>query len=79
MSNSFKNSRNDTVAANNQTERHICGLPDLEANTDVLNICHTYNLTTLIKPYYGNDPKFSDRQVCANSADPDQMAPTGAV
>ena len=24
---------------------------------------------------YGNDPKFSDRQVCANSVDPDQTAP----
>ena len=23
---------------------------------------------------YRNDPKFSDRQVCANSADPDQTA-----
>ena len=26
-----------------------------------------------------NDPKFSDRQVWANSADPDQTAPRGAV
>ena len=30
----------------------------------------------IIVPY---DPKFSDRQVWANSADPDQTAPRGAV
>ena len=28
---------------------------------------------------YHNDPKFSDRLVWANSADPDQTAPRGAV
>ena len=28
---------------------------------------------------YRNDPKFSDRKVLANSADPDQTAPRGAV
>ena len=28
---------------------------------------------------YRNVPKFSDRQVWANSADPDQTAPRGAV
>ena len=28
---------------------------------------------------YRNDPKFSDRHVWANSADPDQTAPKGAV
>ena len=28
---------------------------------------------------YSTDPKFSDRQVRANSADPDQTAPRGAV
>ena len=28
---------------------------------------------------YRNDPKFSDRQVQANSVDPDQTAPRGAV
>ena len=27
---------------------------------------------------YRNDPKFSDRQVWTNSADPDQTAPTAA-
>ena len=26
-----------------------------------------------------NDPKFADRLICANSADPDQTAPRGAV
>ena len=30
-------------------------------------------------PYISNDPKFSDRQAWANSADPDQTAPRGAV
>ena len=29
--------------------------------------------------YNRKDPKFSDRQVWANSADPDQTAPRGAV
>ena len=28
---------------------------------------------------YSNDPKFSDRYAWANSADPDQTAPRGAV
>ena len=28
---------------------------------------------------YHDDPKFSDRQVLANSADPDQSAPRGAA
>ena len=28
---------------------------------------------------YRNDPKFSDRQVWANSADPEQTAPRGEV
>ena len=28
---------------------------------------------------YRNDPKFSDRYAWANSADPDQTAPRGAV
>ena len=29
--------------------------------------------------YYRNDPKFLDRQVLANSADPDQTAPRGGL
>ena len=32
-----------------------------------------------IKRLYRNDLKFSDRQVWANSADPDQTAPRGAI
>ena len=28
---------------------------------------------------YSNDPKFSDTQALANSVDPDQTAPRGAV
>ena len=31
------------------------------------------------KKTYRNDPKVWDRQVCANSVDPDQTAPLGAV
>ena len=34
---------------------------------------------TCILFYYRNDPKFSDTQFWANSADPDQTAPRGAV
>ena len=30
-------------------------------------------------PTYCDDPKFSDRYAWANSADPDQTAPRGAV
>ena len=33
----------------------------------------------LLHAPYHNDPKFSDRLVWANSADPDQTAPRGAV
>ena len=33
----------------------------------------------LAKEDYRNDPKFSDRYAWANSADPDQTAPRGAV
>ena len=35
--------------------------------------------TFILLQEYRNDPKFLDRQVWANSADPDQTAPTGAV
>ena len=38
-----------------------------------------YNLYIMQNFLYLNDPKFSDRQVWANSADPDQTAPLGAV
>ena len=38
---------------------------------------HYHQISTLSRLllYYRNDPKFSDRQVWANSADPDQTAP----
>ena len=32
-----------------------------------------------VKTCYQTDPKFSDKHVWANSADPDQTAPRGAV
>ena len=34
---------------------------------------------SLLESKYRNVPKFSDRQVWANSADPDQTSPKGAV
>ena len=36
-------------------------------------------LDMVVRDIYRNDPKFSDRQVWANSVDPDQTAPSGAV
>ena len=44
----------------------------LNTNT-LLRLCQAGQLT------YRNVPKFSDRQVWANSVDPDQTAPRGAV
>ena len=38
-----------------------------------------YLLYFLIKHCYRNVPKFSDRQVWANSADPDQTAPISLI
>ena len=45
-----------------------------------------YNALLRLKTYfaplaikYCNDPKFSDRKLWANSADPDQTAPRGPV
>ena len=38
-----------------------------------------YPLLIMHENLYRNDPKFSDRQAWANSADPDQTAPRGAV
>ena len=37
------------------------------------------SLSCHFKGHYRNDPKFLDRQAWANSADPDQIAPRGAV
>ena len=42
---------------------------------NMTNLGHTLKLALA----YRNVPKFSDRQVWANSADPDQTAPRGAV
>ena len=46
-----------------------------DPKADLTSLCEKY------KDFHGyrNDPKFSDRQVWANSADPDQTAPRGAV
>ena len=41
-----------------------------------LKCCILFSLEIL---NYRNDPKFLDSQVCANSVDPDQTAPEGAV
>ena len=38
-----------------------------------------YNVHLFWEGNYRNDPKFSDRYTWANSADPDQTAPRGAV
>ena len=43
----------------------------------VNDFCYLYVKHIFFK--YSNDPKFSDRKVWANSADPDQTAPRGAV
>ena len=37
------------------------------------------NIPLSLEIFYHNDPKFSDRLIWANSADPDQTAPSGAV
>ena len=38
-----------------------------------------YHMHVNVKVPYLNDPRFSVKQVWANSADPDQTAPRGAV
>ena len=40
-----------------------------------MNLFH--NIQTLLSKPHRNDPKFSDRYVWANNADPDQNAPRG--
>ena len=55
----------------------------IQESLNVQELCSS-ELQTFQKPgvlsvNYRNDPKFSDRQVWANSADPDQTAPRGAV
>ena len=68
----------------NEYPQHICfhgdimkTIPKLSSNT--LLICSTVKLHCLNFRIYRNDPKFSDRYAWANSADPDQTAPRGAV
>ena len=40
---------------------------------------HSFPVSNQFSNVYRNDPKFSDRYAQANSADPDQTAPRGAV
>ena len=42
-------------------------------------MCTNYLNTLYMLGAYCNDPKFLDRYAWANSADPDQTAPRGAV
>ena len=53
--------------------------PCLSIKTPEYSLWSKYSCCNIVNVYYPNDPKFSDRQVCANSADPDQTAPRGAV
>ena len=52
-------------------------------NKKLLNYClmsnDCYERVGMHNLTYRNDPKFSDRYTWANSADPDQTAPRGAV
>ena len=56
----------------------LCALLESEQGVVLAN-CRAAGLGTLAGKNYRNFPKFSDRQVWANSADPDQTAPRGAV
>ena len=49
-----------------------------KCNNDSMSGCYVLYIQVLFK-IYCNVPKFSDRKVSANSADPDQTAPRGAV
>ena len=60
---------------------HGCaGLPEPSLVANVISTI-IYLMSWLLYAFaiYRNVPKFSDRQVWANSADPDQTAPLGAV
>ena len=52
-----------------------CFLTGLKVND--INICFQTYTNFLDIFTYRNDPNFSNRQVCANSVDPDQTAPRG--
>ena len=45
----------------------------------VIDSLHHLLIACFTSVCYLNDPKFSNRQFWANSADPDQTAPRGAV
>ena len=59
--------------------------PDQTASTILIWVCmvcqglSVRKLRIIMDILYRNDPKFLDRQVWANSDDPDQTAPNGAV
>ena len=48
-------------------------------NRKSVDIKLKYSIYLTYSQKYRNDPKFQDKQVWANSADPDQTAPRGAV
>ena len=48
------------------------------ADTDLNTLTHVF-IYKSGRSGYGNNHKFSDRQVWANSADPDKTAPRGAI
>ena len=48
-------------------------------SSGTLNLGYEGILDLIPLSRYRNDPKFSDRYAWANSADPDQTAPRGAV
>ena len=49
------------------------------AAVNFILVCSFVESEIFYEQKYHNDPKFLDRQVWANSADPDQTAPRGAV
>ena len=45
----------------------------------IVRCTHEKSLHTQLSSEYHNDRKFKDRQVWANSVDPDQTAPSGVL
>ena len=59
-----------------------CCISDLNHKCQSLSRCQTLLCcahSNLFQNVYSNDPKFSNRYAWANSVDPDQIAPRGAV
>ena len=54
-------------------------LGDTRQGVESFTYCMLYIKKDLTINKYRNDPKFSDRYAWANSVDPDQTAPRGAV